>query len=208
MGIFDSVLFEGQQADEYKAKKEKEAADKKTAEKERDDRRYQRKYYGNSYSYKSPGAKKTYDSFINPKQYKGEGDRDDYMFISKDDSNRSDNAMKMVKDERNKRWDAYDKSSNDYFKATDDANKSKPSGDRPKGLFKGKEKMQYDKQVEKHNTAKEKADEHKKKMESDKKSYYRAIDNGEYAVDAANRHLRRHGSKNESVGIFESVELV
>ena len=28
------------------------------------------------------------------------------------------------------------------------------------------------------------------------------------AQDASNRHERRHGSKNESVGIFESVELI
>ena len=40
MAIFDNILFEGQQADEYKVRKAKEAADKKTAEENRNERRY------------------------------------------------------------------------------------------------------------------------------------------------------------------------
>lgn len=40
MAIFDNILFEGKQADEYKARKTKEVEDKKAAEEEREKRRY------------------------------------------------------------------------------------------------------------------------------------------------------------------------
>ena len=138
MAIFDNVLFEGQQADEYKARKEKEKADKEAAETARNKRRY------GEDDYSGPGNKsKDTSSWKNTKK----------------DLERSNKAGNMVSRETNRRIE----------KSIDDLNSG--SGYSSDDTF-------------------------------------RVIDNRRVAKDAANRHLRRHGSKNESVGIFESVELI
>ena len=214
MAIFDSVLFEGQQADEYKARKEKEKADKKAAEKANEDRRYNRDYYyGDSYAYQSPGHKKMSNSFFsepdNSNLYRGEGNRRDYMLIGKDDSDRSDKANKMVRDEKDKRYSEYDHKNKEYYDASSKARESEVNKPRPRGLFKGKEKKEYDARVDAHNKDVEVRDKKEKESNNARDSYYRIRHDEERAVDAANRHIRRHPKQyKESVGIFESVELV
>ena len=118
-GIFESVRFinEGQQADEYRARKAKEAEDKHNNERERYLKRYAPNDQGMSTNVGSRHLihKKSYNS------YKGRGDRRNYINSDFDDMSRSDQAKELVEDEFNKRRKGY--TAIEYDSAIDASNR-------------------------------------------------------------------------------------
>ena len=189
MSIFDNVLFEGQQADEYKARKEKEAADRHAKEMMRADR-YDPVYTGGRIEYSGPG------------------DKDKYRNPSKSDKDRSSKAEELVNREEHRRGSDLISKQKAYSKASDKAKASEVNEPRPRGLFKGKEKKEHDTKIDIHNKDVEARDKKKAEFDQVLKSYNRVRDNEDVAIDAANRHIRRHPKQYKESGIFESVELV
>lgn len=99
-GVLESAaLTEGQQADEYKARKAKEAEDKKKVNDERIKKRYGLQGDG---QYQPAGDKKACNA--SGEQYKGNGNRFDYGYTkSFDDIERGAKARSMVRKEEEKR---------------------------------------------------------------------------------------------------------
>ena len=216
-------LLEGEQKDAYLAKKAKEKEDREKAEKERYNRRFPGISGDDSILRSTPGHKKAYSGFgltkeeQESKRYKGQGNRSDYIITSSEDSDRSKRTREMVDKESDKRREQWHKSIDDmdeYRKKSDEFLSKSYPGERPKGLLKGKEKKEYDKQRQRYNGQREEVERHReelnKKINNSMDAYDRAKDHNVY--DATNRHLRKEDkknkSKNESAGIFEDIDLV
>ena len=177
MAIFDSILFEGQQADEYKARKEKEKADKEAAEEKRRSRRHDS-------SFKDPntaGHKKLYSHYSKSEdsRYKGDGDVKRHVFESDEDKERASKARDIV--------------------SKDFKYKSDKSGE-------------YLDKAEK-TTGRESSENFDKGWDWYKKQSNAYMYSGE-AEDKVNKALRKNPNrfdkqnKNESCGIFESVQMI
>ena len=142
MAIFDSILFEGQQADEYKARKEKERKELEHNDQHHRDRTFKTYSINNRF----------YNNSDKNVESVGKGHKQ----VEKHIQNSIDKGRKYVD-----RLNDPNVSEKDLEDAVNNINNS------------------Y------NNT----------------KHIYSA-------TDAASRHARRHGSKNESTGIFESVQMI
>lgn len=173
ISLFENcIVLEGEQADAYKARKEKEAEEKAKAEKDRDARRY-----GDSSTTGKTGAD--------------------------DDKARADKAKAMAKAEADKRFDGLKKTMDERQKTDREFEEKHPNG-RPTGMFKGKEKKEYDKDYADYE---KKLDKHDKDFEDAKGKMFKYGDKKK-VEDAANRHMRRHPEQYKESGIFSDVKII
>ena len=198
MDIFSNIIFdeftllEGEQAENYKKRKAEEKLAKDKADQERRDRRYPRK----GAMYNAPGSKQSYSK--SGERYKGQGDRVDYHMTTRDNFDRGYKATKLVSKDVDRRYEENDKART----AMQDYDAYHDIGDRPKGIFKGKEKKKWDEENEKNKS-------NKKALETEYKKANKNLHNtdSKVAIDAANRHIRRH-PKRYKESTFENIEMI
>lgn len=208
-GIFlyeDSILVEGEQAEAYKRKKEEEKAEQKEQDKERRERRY-----GNG---SAPGSQKLYKSKNDTEIYTGTDDRDKYKYHSKDDAIRDGEATRVLnRDLSRRRQDVNNliKDRNDYAsRAYKDLKDSHP-GHKPNKYINPdkrkeweKDKSMYDRKA---NFYQDKIKEREDKADRATTDYL-TLDK-RAALDAINRHMRRHPEAHkESTSIFSSINFI
>ena len=211
----DYIVLEGEQAEAYKKRKAEEAAKQKQDEKDRDKRRYLVKDPDALfYMYKPAGAQKTYSGFSKDTQYKGSGDRNEFIFTSKEDGDRrkkTNEILNKEKDRREREWDnARDRRDNYYDSASKAIEKNNPGG-RPTGIFKSSQKKQWDKDYSRYKGQIDERDRHHAELDKEvnkaRDQYYAA--RSKDADSAVNRHIRRHPEQyKESTNIFSSIKFV
>ena len=216
-GIFlyeDGIVLEGKQAEEYKARKAKEKADREDAEDAHKTRRYALTgSKGDTIRFGTPtGAKKTYNPFINKKDtfYRGNGNRNEYILIDKDDIDRGKKADSIVDNEQNKRYREYKKAYTRYdnFDKLSSAQRKNDNehARNTKGIIAGR-------------TANKTRNNNRDALESRYQKYSKDVDsaydhlnrvkrNRFEALDAADRHIRRHPKQYKESTIFSDIEII
>lgn len=182
MSIFNNIIFdeftllEGEQAEEYKNRKKREQYQNWKDKQNKHDMRYH-------------GTKSDYD--------KGE-----YGIKVKD--TKKDNTSQKAKDIYSKEYKRREKLSDDLVDKYHDHKQNNHPGERPNGIFKGKEKKKYD---EKKKAYDEKEKELRNKS-YDEEERFRKYDMYHKEVkDTIDRHIRRH-PKQYKESVFENIEMI
>jgi hypothetical protein len=206
-GIFlyeDGIVLEGQQAEEYKARKAKEKADTEEAEEARLKK-----------SYKMDGSKGDFVRFYTPAGNQKHSGNSNYISVSKKDNERAKRTDEIFNKEIGKREKEYDKANtalhSHIFRKGDELYKTHP-GVRPTGLFKRKEKREYDAKLDKYQNRKRELDERETQL-ADKankaRENVRRMDYKKHDIKRSiNRHMRRHPEQYKESTIFSNIEII
>ena len=162
---------EGKQAEEYKARKEKESNDTIFKNADRDIRRYPIDIENGEFVTDHPGrknlGKRNDDGSVSV--YRGKGDRTEYDLTKQKDIDRENKAYEKAGKEAKRRAEKWGKEIEDVKSGKADS---------------------------------------LDKMDDAKASYYRLVQDKNTAIDAANRHIRRHPKQYREAGIFEDVQFL